>query len=128
MSYSEIIQANRESHKGTFMDRSWKKDVNHDVYDDKDSSFTTKVASGSYTYHAVVDRMIKNFSSRQAKVKFLEDLFARKEEFADNERDMLLLKKTEITVHRAFNSYRVPFMAMAVAFSVTAMMKGNSLA
>ena len=64
MSYSEIIAANRNSHKGTFMDRSWKKNINHDVYNDKDASFTNRLTSGSYTYHAIVDRIVKNFESR----------------------------------------------------------------
>ena len=128
MSYSEIIAANRNSHKGTFMDRSWKKNINHDVYNDKDASFTNRLTSGSYTYHAIVDRIVKNFESRQAKVKFLEDLFARKSEFAESEREILLLKKTEIAVHRAFNSYRVPCLAMAMSFSVLAMVRGSTIA
>ena len=35
MTRAQIIEANREQHKGTFMDRSWRNQTNDDIYLDK---------------------------------------------------------------------------------------------
>ena len=63
--------------------------------------------------------MINNFERNQIKVRFIEDLLERKDEFKTDE-DKLLLKKTEIAVMRKYNSYRVPFCAASMTIMVLA--------
>lgn len=54
MSYSEIIRKNRESHKGTFMDRSWRDKVSDE--DPTGKTFTENLKNGSYSYQAISRR------------------------------------------------------------------------
>ena len=39
-----------------------------------------------------------NFEKKQQKVKFVEDIIKRQQEFKENENDVLLIKKTELKV------------------------------
>jgi hypothetical protein len=55
-------------------------------------------------------------ADKHKKVVFLEDLLNRKEEY--DERDQLLIKKVELSVLRAYNSYRIPFLAVTFTLCV----------
>ena len=72
---------------------------------------------GAYTYQSMVNRMARAFDIRQKKVQFVEEIIGRKQDFKDAEDDFLLLKKSELALHRLFNSYRMPFCAFIMAFS-----------
>lgn len=48
MSYSEIIKKNREQHKGTFMDRTWRDEITDE--EPKGKTFSDNLKNGSYSY------------------------------------------------------------------------------
>lgn len=128
MTYSEIVAANREQHKGTFMDKSWRKaNGGLELLDDPTLSKWAKFKGGAYTYHNLTTSIGSNFAKRQQKVEFLETLLARKSGY--EERDQLLCKKVEIKLMQLFNGYRVPFMAaMATLCFVTLVNPNRTLA
>ena len=79
MGYSEIIKANRNSHAGTFMDRSWR-DPSRDieVLNDPTLSRWQKLTQGGYSYQSISGNWINKFEQNQVKLKFVEDLIERK--------------------------------------------------
>ena len=83
MTYKEIIQRNRDSHKGTFMDRTWRdgKEGTLAILNDQTLSRWQKFIQGGYSYQTITANMINKFEKNQIKVKFVEDLIQRKNEF-----------------------------------------------
>ena len=55
LTYSEIIKRNREAHKGTIMDRTWRDNTEGQakILNDPTLSRWTKFKSGAYSYQAV---------------------------------------------------------------------------
>ena len=55
MTYAEIIKRNREAHKGTIMDRSWRDNTEgqEKILNDPSISRWTKFTSGAYSYQTV---------------------------------------------------------------------------
>ena len=58
MTYREIIEANRESRKGTFMDRSWR-DTEENILERPDMTRWEKFKAGGYSVRNVLDRTSK---------------------------------------------------------------------
>ena len=113
MGYAEIIAANRRQHEGTFMDRSWRDnpDTNGEsVLNNADLTFWQKLTNGAYTYQAISARFVKGFQITQTKVKFIEEILEHKADYS-NEKDQLLIKRTELAIGRKYNYFRAPFMA-----------------
>lgn len=121
MTYAEIIKHNREAHKGTIMDRTWRDNTEgqEKMLNDPSMSRWKKFTSGAYSYQAVSTNWTNKFERNQVKVRFVEDLIERKDEFKTEE-DKLLLKRTEIAVMRKYNSYRVPFCAASMTIMLLA--------
>lgn len=116
MSYSEIIQKNRDSHKGTFMDQSWRDKVSDE--DPKGKTFTENIKNGSYTYQAMSKRFARHFRLSQSKIGYVEDLINRKSELTDDER--LAVKKVELNVLKIYNQYRLIFLLISLSICVRA--------
>jgi hypothetical protein len=120
MTSAEIFRKNREQHKGTFMDTSWRVQSQEKIEQmcEPGKSFKEKFWMGAYTYQGFVNRWSHKLNKQQEKVVFLEDILNRKEEY-ELERDQLLIKKTEMSVIRAFNHMRYPFMAIFFTWALT---------
>ena len=81
MTTKEIFELNRESHKGTFMDRSWRKASEESIATIQDPSLTSwqKFKRGAYTYQGISTHMTNRMAIKRDKVVFLEDILNRKE-------------------------------------------------
>ena len=64
MTYSQIVAANRNSKKGTFMDRSWRDTATNPLDDDTLSGWE-KFKSGGYSYQNMVSKFAKTLAVRQ---------------------------------------------------------------
>lgn len=58
LTYEEILRLNREKHKGTFMDRTWKEHAKNPL-DDPTTTKWQKFKDGGYS----VDNQLKRFSN-----------------------------------------------------------------
>ena len=116
MSYSEIMEKNREQHKGTFMDRSWRDQVSDE--DPKGKTFIERLREGSYSYQAVTKRFARRFRINQIKVGYLEDLINSKGDWTDEE--LFSIKKTQMEVLKNYNRYRLTFALLSLGICVTA--------
>ena len=63
MTYKEILEKNRESRKGTFMDRTWR-DTQENVLLNKDLTRWEKFKSGGYTFKNVNERFQKTLNEK----------------------------------------------------------------
>ena len=70
MTYSEILEKNRESRKGTFMDRTWRDSVEN-ILEDESLTKWQKFKSGGYTFRNVNKRFQKNLDVKQKKIKYM---------------------------------------------------------
>lgn len=61
LTYSEIVKLNRESRKGTFMDRSWRNTPTN-ILEDKNLSRWEKFKNGGYTFRNISDRWSNSFN------------------------------------------------------------------
>ena len=108
------------------MDRTWRdgKEGALAILNDPTLSRWQKLIHGGYSYQTITANMINNFEQNQVKLKFIEDLLERKNEFK-SEDDKLLLKRTEMALIRKYNSYRVPFMAISMTVCLLAAFNSN---
>jgi len=75
MTYAEIIKNNRDSHKGTIMDKSWRGANNVEVQklrDDPEISGWKKFKGGAFSYHAITTSWNNKYAVAAAKVEFME--------------------------------------------------------
>ena len=127
MGYREIIEANRRSHQGTFMDRSWRDNPEYNgtkVLMNDDLTFWQKFTNGAYTYQAMSARFINNFEKQRTKVTFVENMVKQKSEFTAEE-DILLIKRTELAIGRKVNMFRAPFIAISATICTVAFMNSK---
>ena len=77
--------------RGNYGDQVEKKEK-----EQESTSFLSRVFSGEIAYQAVAARKANQFEKDAAKIKFMEDIIERKQEFGDE--DKLIIKKAEIRV------------------------------
>ncbi len=70
MTTAEIFEKNREQHKNTFMDRTWRKASTESLEAIADPTLTRrqKFMRGAYTYQAFTTHSIGVLKDRQSKV------------------------------------------------------------
>ncbi|CDW77007.1 UNKNOWN [Stylonychia lemnae] len=118
LTYDEIIKYNKERNKGTFIDRSWRDQVNED--DDLDNPNTTrweKFKAGRYNFGNFTRTQAKKLAIKQQKVEFIEKLVNNKNKYEDD-RDKLILRNLEIKVMAQYNLYRYGMLISAVGFCI----------
>ena len=89
MTYAEIVSKNRDLHKGTFMDKSWR--YNQQAVEVEGQTYLQTFKNGGYSYQAVLSRMVKNFKLNQEKVGYIEQVINSKDERTEEEK--LVIKK-----------------------------------
>ena len=75
LTYQEIIDLNRQSRKGTFMDRSWRQTQNN-ILEDQSLTRWDKFKNGGYTFRNISERFMNNYQSKTDKSEFLHSKFS----------------------------------------------------
>ena len=91
LTFKEIMELNKESRKGTFLDRSWK-DTATNILENKELTRWQKFTSGGYTVKNVTERAKNTQTRKQLMSQYLSNQFDVIKEIED-EQDVLMLKK-----------------------------------
>ena len=84
------MELNKESRKGTFMDRSWK-DTETNILENHDMTRWEKFKSGGYTAKNVTERAKNTLNRKQHMSAYLANLF-NEIKTVEDEQDVLMLK------------------------------------